>query len=192
MNMLCMTDWYLFWPIKMSYFFSLLLSLFMINPLLSCACCSHSDVKKSSKEKIYQSKNNNIEVHNPYFAIYKGATNGAAYCSIYNLNDSDDKLIKAYYFGNGIEIIELHTHIIDDKGVAHMREVKDMIIPKGEEDNLGSKILEPGHDHIMLMKVNPKIHEKKEISLILEFEKAGKVDVVFTKKEAKKPCCASK
>ncbi len=54
----------------------------------------------------------------------------------------------------------------------------------------GEKKLEPGHDHIMLINIDPKMHEKQKISLVLEFENAGKIEVVFIKKEAKKSCCS--
>ncbi|MBP9752485.1 MAG: copper chaperone PCu(A)C [Proteobacteria bacterium] len=149
---------------------------------MACSCCNESESHIHSRDK-------NITIEDPYFALYKGATNGAAYCKIRNFSKKD-KLIKVHYFGDGIKTIELHTHILDENGVAKMREVESFPLEEGNKNRQGEKKLEPGHDHIMLINIDPKMHEKQKISLVLEFENAGKIEVVFIKKEAKKSCCS--
>lgn len=81
--------------------------------------------------------------------------------------------------------VELHTHVIDDAGVARMRKVDALRV--GAQ---GGKMLKPGEDHIMLMNVTDKLPDMQSIDLTLRFKKAGKVTVTFKKKDLKVSCCA--
>ncbi|CAO5678330.1 MAG: hypothetical protein HEEMFOPI_00333 [Holosporales bacterium] len=162
-----------------------------LSYLSACSCCSDgSDFNKNGVIH-FHSKDKNIAVENPYFALYKGAKNGAAYCHIQNFSKKD-KLVKVYYFGDGIKTLELHTHVVDEKGIAKMREVDSFVLDDATPQQPSVKILEPGHDHIMLLNIDKEMHQKEKISLVLEFENAGKMEVFFTKKEVKKPCCSLK
>lgn len=154
---------------------------FLFNSFLAYSCCPTCDQNNT----ISITKNKKIQIENAYFFVLKGAPNGAAYCTIKSLDlDSDDQLLKVEYFGKDIKNIELHTHIIEND-VAKMREVDMFIVDKKD-----GKILEPGHDHIMLMNVSPRF-DVGELTLILTFKNAGKVSVNFKKKETKKTCCQS-
>ena len=142
----------------------------------SCGC-------HGSKEKIYATKNQEIQIKDPYFVLLKGANNGAAYCTFSPKKlDEDDFLESVECLGSSIHKIELHTHIIENN-VAKMREVEHFVIDKKD-----GKVLEPGKDHIMLINVASDFKET-ELALILRFKKAGKVKVIFNKKEMQKPCC---
>ncbi|HCU06736.1 MAG TPA: hypothetical protein DIC42_04040 [Holosporales bacterium] len=125
-----------------------------------------------------------ITISEPYFISNKGAENAAAYLTIKNTGIADDKLLSASFFGSMIPKVELHTHVIDDKGVARMRKIDAMII-----DAQSDKILKPGADHIMLMNVTDKLPDTQSINLTLTFEKAGKVTIPFKKKDLKVSCC---
>lgn len=153
----------------MFFLFTLLLS---ISGLEACSCCP----KERQTKVITQ---NDITIQNAYFSAMNGAKNAAAYLSI----KGTDTLLKASYFGADIKIVELHTHILDDKGIAKMRSVECFPIS-------GEKIFKPGEDHIMLIKVSNEFHKKEYIDLILEFEKAGKIKVRFDKKESTASCCS--
>ena len=145
-------------------------------------CCG-SCGGHGSKEKIYATKNQEIQIKDPYFILLKGASNGAAYCTFSPKElDEDDFLESVEYVGSSIDKIELHTHIMDGN-VAKMREVEKFTIDRKE-----GKKLEPGKDHIMLINLASDFKET-ELALILKFKKAGKVKVVFNKKEMQKPCC---
>jgi copper(I)-binding protein len=159
----------------------LVLIILFLQSYLLYSCCAACDQDSA----ISMTKDKNIQIDNAYFSILKGAVNGAAYCSIKSLNlTADDQLLKAEYLGKGITNIELHTHIIEN-GVARMREVEAFTIDK----KLG-KILEPGHDHIMLINISPDFCPS-ELMLVLTFKNAGKVTVKFKKKETQKSCCQS-
>ena len=126
-----------------------------------------------------------LKISEPYFISNKGAENAAAYLTINNTGNHDDTLVSASFFGAMIPKVELHTHVIDDKGVARMRKVDAMVI--GAQSD---KILKPGADHIMLMNVTAKLPDTQSIDLTLTFKKAGKVTIPFKKKDLKVSCCA--
>lgn len=159
----------------------LIFALLFFESCVAYSCCGGCD----QHSNIAFTKDNSIQVGHAYFSILKGAANGAAYCSIKSLSlAADDELIKVEYFGKGVGKIELHTHIIEN-GVAKMREVKMFVV-----DKKVGKILEPGHDHIMLMNVSPDFCPN-ELNLVLIFKNAGKITVKFKKKETQKSCCQS-
>lgn len=157
--------------------FSVLALTFYVNA--GCDCCDQKNIA-------FITKNNQLEVVDAYFSVLKGAPNGAAYFKIKpTSSDSkveDDELLKAEYIGNDIQTVELHTHIIENN-VAKMRQVDSFIVDAKE-----GKVFEPGADHVMLMRVDPSF-DKEEISLVLTFKNAGKLKVVFKRKNIKKSCC---
>ncbi|PIZ34272.1 MAG: hypothetical protein COY39_00095 [Alphaproteobacteria bacterium CG_4_10_14_0_8_um_filter_37_21] len=143
----------------------------------SCGCCGG----KGHVEKTIGF----IKITEPYFISNKGAANAAAYLTINNTGNDDDELVSASFFGAMIPKVELHTHVIDDAGVARMRKVDALRV--GAQ---GGKMLKPGEDHIMLMNVTDKLPDMQSIDLTLRFKKAGKVTVTFKKKDLKVSCCA--
>ncbi len=111
-----------------------------------------------------------IAIESPYArASGMGAIAGAAFMTIVNTGDEDDRLIAAA--SDVSERVELHTHLIDQNGVARMVEVKDgFAIPAG-----GSHALERGGDHVMFMGLKEPFAPGETIQVTLTFEKAGEV-----------------
>jgi copper(I)-binding protein len=158
--------------------FFLILSFFIhFSEVKACNCPHHTQ----AKEGLHKSKNGKIIIDNPTFSILNGADNGAAYCVINNKSNKKDKLMNAYYLTDGIKTIELHTHIIDEKQVARMRKIDFFEIPEEKDGCCGEKKLEPGHDHIMLIGIDKNMNKKTKLTLLLEFQDAGKIEVEFKK-----------
>ncbi len=113
-----------------------------------------------------------IAIIDPH-ARSSGATaqSGAAFMTIENRGDADDRLIGAS--SDIAARVELHTHEEDDDGVMRMSEVEDgFAIPAG-----GSYSLERGGAHVMLMGIDAPFEDGETIALSLEFEHAGPVEV---------------
>ena len=99
------------------------------------------------------------------------ATAGAAFMQIENHGDEDDQLIDAR--SDIAKKVELHTHKIDDQGVAKMLHVPEgFTIPAG-----GMHALARGGDHVMFMGLNDKMEDGKMVTVTLVFEKAGEVTI---------------
>ena len=97
------------------------------------------------------------------------ATAGAAFMQIENHGDEDDQLIDAR--SDIAKKVELHTHKIDDQGVAKMLHVPEgFTIPAG-----GMHALARGGDHVMFMGLNDTMEDGKMVTVTLVFEKAGEV-----------------
>lgn len=95
----------------------------------------------------------------------------AAFMSIENKGHQDDRLLSAS--SPQATRIELHTHL-NDNGVMRMREVSGgVILPAGKTTKLA-----PGGLHIMFMDVKKQAKAGDKFPLTLQFEKAGKVEVV--------------
>lgn len=101
----------------------------------------------------------------------KNAKAGAAFMMIVNQGEADDRLI-----GVQSEVaarVELHTHKIDDAGVAKMVHVEEgFVIPAGE-----SHMLKRGGDHVMFMGLTEPFEHGETVPVTLIFEQAGEVKV---------------
>ena len=112
-----------------------------------------------------------ITVQQPWARASAGhAQAGAAFMTVANAGDTDDRLVAAEA---GIaELVELHTHIMDD-GVMRMRRVEGGIdVPAG-----GTVALQPGGLHVMLIGLNQTLREGERFPVTLTFEEAGTVTV---------------
>ena len=99
------------------------------------------------------------------------AKTGAAFMTITNPGAEDDRLIEAR--SDVAERVELHTHLIDQSGVARMVEVEDGFpVPAG-----GSHVLQRGGDHVMFLGIREPFDQGRMIPVTLVFEKAGEVAV---------------
>ncbi len=97
------------------------------------------------------------------------ARSTSAYGIIKNTGDTDDTLINT---STDAGMILLHKTEIKD-GMAQMNHVDDFELKAGEE-----LILKPMSYHLMFMNINHDIIKKGgEVSLTLEFEKAGKLEL---------------
>ena len=105
-----------------------------------------------------------------------GQKNGAGYVQIQNKSTQTDRLISATTANVGR--VELHT-IINENGVAKMRQVQGIDVPAG-----ASATLAPGGFHIMFMGLNAPFKAGEIVPVTLRFEKAGEVNVKFEIKPA--------
>ncbi len=98
---------------------------------------------------------------------------GAAYFTIRNDGDTDQRLIEARPI-DFAQAAELHTHINDD-GVMRMRVVEGgVVIPAGETIQF-----QPGGLHVMLFGLEAPLTEGSLQSLTLVFEDLGEIDLIL-------------
>ncbi len=99
----------------------------------------------------------------------KAAKAGAAFMVIQNTSETDDRLISAS--SDVSARVELHTHMIDDAGVAKMVHVEEgFVIPAGE-----SFALKRGGAHVMFMGLKDPFEQGEMLPVTLVFENAGEV-----------------
>jgi periplasmic copper chaperone A len=122
---------------------------------------------------VAQSTANMIQITNPTVRVTApGQSISSAYLQISNQGASADRLV-AVSFAKAKEV-QIHEMKMDmDKMM--MRQINALEIPAK-----GSVELKPGGYHLMLMGLDSPIKEGEQIKMTLQFEKAGKVDVVFT------------
>lgn len=100
----------------------------------------------------------------------KGVSNGAAFLTIKNNGSMDDILVAAK--SDVSNVVELHTHIMDD-GVMRMRRVEGGIkLPAGKTTKLA-----PGGYHVMLIGLKKPLNLGDRFPLRLVFQKSGEVQV---------------
>ncbi len=100
-----------------------------------------------------------------------GPQSGAAFFTIVNEGDADDRLVAVQ--SDAAARVELHTHIEDENGVMKMRPVEDgFAVPAG-----GMHALERGGDHVMFMGLAAPFEQGATVAVTLTFEKAGDVAV---------------
>ncbi len=95
---------------------------------------------------------------------------GAVYMTLSNQAAAPDKLVQITT--ESASTAEVHETVEKD-GVATMRPIESLEIPVG-----GSVELKPGGYHVMLMGLKAPLKKGDMIMLQLEFEHAGKVDVM--------------
>ncbi|AAV94280.1 copper chaperone PCu(A)C [Ruegeria pomeroyi] len=96
---------------------------------------------------------------------------GAAFMMIQNTGAEDDRLIDAR--SEVAARVELHTHKINEQGVAKMMHVPEgFVIPAG-----GMHPLARGGDHVMFMGIKVPFAQGATVPVTLVFEKAGEIEV---------------
>ncbi|MFY2823961.1 copper chaperone PCu(A)C [Ruegeria sp. MALMAid1280] len=101
----------------------------------------------------------------------KSAKAGAAFMMIQNAGEIDDRLIGVE--SDAAARVELHTHQVDDNGVAKMAHVEEgFVIPAGE-----MHMLKRGGDHVMFMGLTAPFEHGATVPVTLIFEKAGEVEI---------------
>jgi copper(I)-binding protein len=101
------------------------------------------------------------------------STTAAVYIkTIHNAGEGSDSLIniRSHLASKN----SIHKTIVN-AGIAKMRQVNALEIPAGH-----SVSLEPGGLHIMMAGIQKSLKEGDSFPLILEFKKAGKIEVVVT------------
>jgi periplasmic copper chaperone A len=94
---------------------------------------------------------------------------GAAYFTVANEGDAEDRLIDAT--AEIADRTEIHETVIED-GQAEMRPIEGVAIPAGE-----TMAFEPGGYHVMLFDLAESLTVGETISLVLTFEEAGEIEV---------------
>ncbi len=106
---------------------------------------------------------------------------GAAFMTLMNHTDSDDRLIGAS--SDVADRVELHTHIEDANGVMQMTEIEGGIpIAAGEMHEM-----KRGGDHVMFMGLTGPLEQGSEVAVTLTFEKAGDMQVQIPVDHDRKP-----
>ncbi|WP_170417930.1 copper chaperone PCu(A)C [Ruegeria atlantica] len=101
----------------------------------------------------------------------KTAKAGAAFMMIQNDGTTDDRLIGVK--SDAAARVELHTHIVDENGVAKMTHVEEgFVIPAGE-----AHMLKRGGDHVMFMGLTAPFEQDATVPVTLIFENAGEVEI---------------
>lgn len=112
-----------------------------------------------------------IRIEHPWSrATPAGATTGAAYMTIGNAADAEDRLTGAS--SDVATATEIHEMKIAD-GVMKMRTVTDGLAVPAH----GSVALKPGGYHVMLIGLKKPLKAGETVILTLDFAKAGRVDV---------------
>ena len=101
----------------------------------------------------------------------KNAKAGAAFMMIVNQSEAPDRLVGVT--SDAAVRVELHTHKIDENGVAKMVHVEEGItIPAGD-----SHMLKRGGDHVMFMGLTQPFEQGATVPVTLIFENAGEVQI---------------
>lgn len=125
----------------------------------------------SGQARAQMPDNHPIAVEQPWArATPKGVKTSAAYMSLINKGDSTDQLLGATT--PAAETIQFHKATEDD-GVARMRELHSVDIAPGARVTF-----RPGDMHMMMLRLKQPLVEGQTFPLTLDFEKAGKVDVM--------------
>ncbi len=112
-----------------------------------------------------------ITVSDAYARFMPGSMAGAAFMTIENTGDSDDRLVDAA--AAIAEKVELHTHAHGSDGTMQMVHVPEGFpIPAH-----GTHVLERGADHVMFMGLKEMPADGATVHLTLTFEKAGAVEL---------------
>jgi copper(I)-binding protein len=123
-----------------------------------------------------------IHIHDAYARTMGGiGASGAAFFVVHNNATTDDRLIGAR--SDVAEMVQLHTHIMNDQGVMQMVEVKEGFpLPAGEMHEL-----KRGGDHVMLMGLTRELKDGDAFPLTLIFESGAEVTLDITIDNARMP-----
>ena len=109
------------------------------------------------------------------------AQSGAAFMTIFNHSDRDDRLIGVT--STAADRLELHTHIQDSAGVMRMVEVEEgFAIAAGE-----TITLERGGMHVMMLGLTAPLVQGETIEVTFTFEHADPVTQVITIDNERQP-----
>jgi len=100
----------------------------------------------------------------------ESSVNSAAYLTVRNFGQAADRLVGAR--SDIARAVEIHRTTIDSTGLARMRPVEAIELAAG-----GEVRLEPGSYHLMLMGVTRTLLKGDTVSLVLEFETMGALEV---------------
>lgn len=123
-----------------------------------------------------------ITVSDPYARVSRpGAPTGAAFMVITNTGTSADKLLSAT--SDVAKRVELHTHVDQGDGVMKMVEIEGGIPLEAG----GSHAMKRGGDHVMFMGLFEPLKQGDQVAVVLQFEKAGDVEIIIPVDNERKP-----
>jgi len=135
-----------------------------------CACLLAGSASASNHDYTLGA----LKIEHPYARpTVPAARTGAAYFkAIKNNGSTPDRLVSAST--PRAERVELHTMRIDEQGVMRMRELANgMPLPPGREVAMA-----PGRgEHLMLINLRQPLKAGERFPLVLQFERAGKIQV---------------
>ena len=117
-----------------------------------------------------QAKTETIKINDPWARPGISGNNSAAYMTIVNGTDMDDKLLAAEC--DCAEKVELHESMMNMDGKMMMMEQENIPVPAGK-----SAELKPGGLHIMLIGLKQDLKAGETLDLSLTFEKAGTITI---------------
>lgn len=118
-----------------------------------------------------------IRIERPWARATPGNSRvGAAYFTLEDLGTAPDKLLRVAtpVAATG----ELHTHMMENN-VMQMRPVGAIEVHPGTPT-----VFQPGGLHVMLMDLKQPLKEGERFPLTLEFERAGKIEVMVSVERA--------
>jgi copper(I)-binding protein len=119
-----------------------------------------------------QTKVGNLQIIKPMArATAPGQSISSAYLTIENKGSTADRLLAVSYAR--AKEVQLHEMKMDGDKMM-MRQITGIEIPVN-----GTVELKPGGYHLMLMGLDSPIKDGEQLKMTLQFEKAGKVEVVF-------------
>ncbi|KXF78946.1 hypothetical protein ATN84_04100 [Paramesorhizobium deserti] len=118
-------------------------------------------------------KAGSVDISGPFLrAMVPGAKVGGGFVTLENEGKEADRLVGAQ--SSAAKRVEIHEMTMEND-IMKMRQMKDGIaLPAG-----GTVELKPGGMHLMFMDVTKPFKEGDTVPVTLEFEKAGKVEVMF-------------
>jgi copper(I)-binding protein len=120
----------------------------------------------------------NIQITEPMVrSTLPGQMMSSAYLTIENKGNVADRLISASF--SGAKEVQIHEMKMDGDTMK-MRQMNSLEIPAK-----GKAQLSPGGNHLMLMNLKDPIQDGQSIKMILQFEKAGKVEIEIPAKSMK-------
>lgn len=123
-----------------------------------------------ASQTMAQTSTEAISIDHPWArATPAGAKTGAAYLTIANRGATADRLTAVYT--PAASNVQVHQET-EAYGVMRMRELTSIAVEPG-----GTITLKPGSMHIMMIGLQRPLKEGQEFPLILEFEKAGKINL---------------
>lgn len=115
----------------------------------------------------------NLHIGQPWSrALPPNVPTGAAYFTVHNGGNEDDRLIGASTPRAGRAELHTHVHLGD---VMKMQKIDSVAIPASAEVRF-----EPGGNHVMLFNLTRPLVAGEHFPLTLEFEKAGQVQLSVT------------
>lgn len=105
---------------------------------------------------------------------------GAAFISLMNLADSDDRLVGAA--SPAAKRVELHTHLEND-GIMKMVHVEEGFPVEAG----GMLMMQRGGQHVMLMGLTGALEQDAMVPVTLTFEKAGDIEIMVPVDLERKP-----